>query len=234
MSVDIDAVRASVQAARKHDVREKRVFESLDFDAMTDALDPLVEAEGLDAVIDALAPHRSDLDVAEALFHLCWTNDRNMLSVFSEDEVVDAAMQQLLTFGVSEPTDTRAVPEWGWSALLLHQYECEEFLTNEQAFRILIAVVDRAPWDDKILEALGDSPLRNPRADPEYGKRLDELAKTEPKITRAIELDAAYWAELDEPTFTVDGKQYTADEFLHRFPIKDFPIEKHLDGSTDP
>jgi hypothetical protein len=218
MSVDVDAVRAAVQAARKHDVRGERVFESLDFDAMTDALDPLVEAEGFDAVIDALAPHHSDVDIAEALFHLFWTYDRNMLSVFSEDEVIDAAMQRLLSFGAGAPADRRGVPGWGWSALLLHQYEWGEFLTNEQAFRILLAVVDRAPWDDQILEALGDSPLSNPRADPEYARRLDELAKTEPKIPRAIELDAAYWANTPEYRIVVDGKAYPPQELFERSP----------------
>jgi len=218
MSVDVDAVRAAVRAARKADVYSNSVLEDLDYEPMANALDPLVEAEGFDAVIDALAPHHTDLDIAEALFYLFWDNGENMLSVFSEEGIVEAALQLLIEFRGDHFTDTRGLPDWGWSALCLHDYEYEDHLTNEQAFRILLAVIDRAPWDDSILEMLGDMPLSNPNAHPEYRRRLQELVQSEPKIARAIELDAAYWAKSGEYRIMVDAKPYTPQEFLERSP----------------
>ena len=118
----------------------------------------------------------------------------NEFPLFRGEFFFRAAVQQLEAFAEDrKPTDTRGLPEWGWSALCQHEYDDESVLPNESAFRILLAIIERVPMDDKILSMIGDIPLSNALTHPDYRARLAELATTEPKIPRARELDAAYW-----------------------------------------
>jgi hypothetical protein len=161
----------------------------LDFDEMCELFDPLVEAHGVDPLVETLGPHKDDPDLAEAVFFVCWNYEHNMLAVFTEGEIVEVALQELLQFGEGRTTDTRGIPQWGWSALWQHYYDGDDHLTDEQAFRLLLELLERVPLDDKILWMIGDGPLSHARGVPEYRKRIDELARSEPKIARALELD---------------------------------------------
>jgi hypothetical protein len=192
MQVDPEAIRRTVREIRRGeepDRTHKFVLEhELDYDAMCDVFEPLVEAHGAPAVADALAGHKHDPDLAEALFFVCWNHDHNMLTVFSEEEIVEAALRKLAVFGEGEFTDTRGSPHWGWSALWQHHYDGDDHLTDEEAFRILLAVIEGVPMDDKILWLIADGPLSHARSSPEYRKRVDELSRTDPKLTRAREI----------------------------------------------
>jgi hypothetical protein len=226
MEIDLNAVRAAVRAARQHEVfhfleRDKPeavepvpkfVLERVDDRVLGTVLDPLIEAAGgPDPVIDALAPHKGDSDFAEALWYVFYFGDpeyygarqRNMLTVFSEEEIVEAAVQLLLEFRKDHFTDERGLPQWGWDALWQHEYYEADHLPNAAAFRMLLAVIERVPMDDEILWMIGDGPLSKalqtgvpPWAegdiDLEYRRRVEELALVEPKIARAIELSDAY------------------------------------------
>jgi hypothetical protein len=228
MEIDLNAVRAAVRAARQHEVFHeyptpdkgepvpKFVLERVDDRVLGPVLDPLIEAAGgPDPVIDSLAPHKGDPDVAEALWYVLFFGDpeyygarqRNMLTVFSEDEIVEAAVQLLLEFREDHFTDARGLPHWGWDALWQHEYYEADHLPNDAAFRMLLAVIERVPMDDKILWMIGDGPLYKARQDEddvppwskggidvEYRRRVEQLSLTEPKVARAIELAHDYWA----------------------------------------
>lgn len=194
MRVDPEAVREAVVQLRARIPVEtwsnaRLVHQDL-HDGLDDLAERLVDEHGLGAVIRELTPHRSDNDVAELLFHVCRRNGRNMLVAFSEDEVVDAAFRFLSPFreGATELIDERELPGWGWSALWQHDYRGPDHLTNEQHFRILIALIERLPPDDKILWMIGNGPLRHAGQSPPYRRELEKLRKTNPKIARAIQL----------------------------------------------
>jgi hypothetical protein len=193
MRLDPDAIRRAMRELRRavEPYRtEKFVLEhEPDYDAMCELFDPLVDAHGADAVVETLREHKHDPDLAEALFFVCWNYDRNMLTVFSEEEVIEAAVRFLAVFREGELTDTRGLPHWGWSALWQHYYDSDDHLTDEEAFRILLAVIERVPMDAKILWMIGDGPLSHAWGKPECRKRIEGLAQTEPKIARAVELD---------------------------------------------
>lgn len=140
MQIDPVAIRTKVREIRRADEpyrTERFVLEhELDYDAMCDVFDPLVEAHGAPAVADALAGHRHDPDLAEVLFFVCWNYDHNMLTVVSGEEVVEAGFRYLSVFGEGEFTDTRGLPHCGWSALAQHHFDGDDHLTDEQAFGI--------------------------------------------------------------------------------------------------
>jgi hypothetical protein len=190
--VDPEAVREEVVRLRAWTPTEQ--WSGLVHQDIHDGLDDLaawlVEEHGLDAVLRALTPHRADNNLAELLFHLFWANHRNMLPVFSEAEIVDAASRFLMPLrgGASERADERDLPGWGWRAVSLHSYGRTDHLTNEQHFRILLALVDRLPPDDKILWMIGNGPLAHAQESLEYRRRIAELETPSTKIARAIEL----------------------------------------------
>lgn len=166
-------------------------------DGLRELAKRLVGEHGLDAVIRGLAPHRADNNMAELLFYVFWGNDENMLTAFSEDEIVEAAFLFLLPFGegATEMIDERELPGWGWSALWQHDYPSPDqvyyrtdHLTDEQHFRLLLALIDRVPMDDKILWMIGDGPLSNAWMSTEYRAQIEALEQTNPKIARAIRL----------------------------------------------
>jgi hypothetical protein len=192
--IDPASIREAVEAIRLstpvYDGADGAVLERApDFDRMTELLGPLVETHGLDAVLEALRPHKDDQVLADALFFVCWMNDHNMLTVFSEDEIVDAARQQLLASAEGTVTDTRGLPHWGWHALFQHYYWGDDHPTDEQAFAILLKLIELLPLDDSILWMIGDGPIAHACGhSTEYRRRFEKLAQTEPKIARAIEL----------------------------------------------
>jgi hypothetical protein len=191
--IDPASIREAVRSIRADTpVLERGDFvleETPDFDRMSDLFGPLVEAHGVEAVIAALRPHKDEPDLAEAIFFVCWQNDHNMLTVFTEDEVVDAAREQLLAFCEGTVTDTRGLPHWGSSALWQHHYDGDDHLTDEQAFAILLKLIELLPLDDSILWMIGDRPIAHACGhSTEYRRRFEKLAQTEPKIARAIEL----------------------------------------------
>jgi hypothetical protein len=192
MQLDPEAIRTAVRAIRRGmepDRSENFVLEhDLDYDAMYDLFDPLVEAYGAVDVVESLRAHKQDPDLVEALFFVCWNYDHNLLTVFTEEEVVEAAREKLLQFGEGTFTDTRGLPHWGWSALAQHHYDGDDHLTDEQAFRILLKLVERVPLHDKILWMIGDGPFSHAWSKPGYRKRIEGLVLTEPKIARAVEL----------------------------------------------
>jgi hypothetical protein len=170
---------------------DRLVHQDIDY-GLGELADRLVEGHGLDAVIDALRPLRADNNVAELLFFVFWINDRNMLTVFSEDEVVNAAFRFLLPFrdGATEMIDERELPGWGWDALWQHDYSSHrtDHLTDEQHFRLVVALIDRVPMDDKILWMIGDGPLSSASESAAYRQQIETLEKTNAKIARAIRL----------------------------------------------
>jgi hypothetical protein len=190
--VDPEAVREAVVQLRARTPVE--TWSGLIHQDLRDGLDELAERlvaeHGLDAVLRALAPHRADDNLAELLFHIFWTNHQNMLPVFSEGEIVDAALRFLTPFrtGASEVIDERELPGWGWHAIWQHNYDRPAHLANDQHLRILLALIGRLPADDKILWMIGNGPLAHAREDPEYRRQLEALEETNSKIARATQL----------------------------------------------
>lgn len=197
--VDPLAVREAVLALRaRTPVRDDwgLIRQDID-DGLRELAKRLVEEHGLAEVTEALAPQRGDNNVAELLFYIFWVNDENMLAVFSEDEIIEAALHFLLPFGedAAEVIDERELPGWGWSALWQHDYPRPDqvyyrtdHLTDEQHFRLLLALIDRVPMDDKILWMIGDGPLSNAWESTEYRLQIEALEETNPKVARAIRL----------------------------------------------
>jgi phosphoglycolate phosphatase-like HAD superfamily hydrolase len=191
--VDVEAVRVAVvqlRALTPVQTSSRLIHQDI-YNGLNALAERLVEEHGLDAVLRALAPHRADDNLAELLFHIFRANDRNMLPVFSEDEIVDAAARFLLPFreNATELIDERKLPGWGWHAVWQHDYDGPDHLTDEQHFRILLALIERVPMDDKILWMIGDGPLNHARESPEYRRQVETLEQTDQKIARAIQLD---------------------------------------------
>jgi hypothetical protein len=190
--VDAEAIREAVLELRARTPVEQ--WSGLIHQDIRDGLNALAEQlvaeHGLDAVLRSLAPRRSDDNVAELLFHVFWSNEQNILPVFSEGEIVDAALRFLTPFrtGASEVIDERELPGWGWHAIWQHDYVRPAYLANEQHFRIFLALVDRLPLDDRVLWMIGNGPLAHARESPDYGQRIEALAETNSKIARAIQL----------------------------------------------
>jgi hypothetical protein len=199
VSIDPGAVREAVLELRATTpVRtSSRLIHQDIYDSLDELAEWLVEEHGLDAVTRALAPYRADNNLAELLFHIFWVNDRNMLTVFSEDEIIDAAVEFLLPFRADATgmIDERELPGWGWDALWQHDYPRPDqvyyrtdHLTDEQHFRLLLALVDRVPMDDKVLWMIGDGPISNVWESTAYWAQIEALKETNPKIARAIRL----------------------------------------------
>jgi hypothetical protein len=209
MATDAETVAAAVRELR---VRApvtnlgSYVSQDIPFDAMAGLTDRLIAEEGLEAIVAALAPHRDDADVAEALFFMCWTNNRDMSDVFSDEEVVEAALEFLLAFQ-GEDVDIRNVPGWGWSALFQHiDYGRNDHLTDEAHFRMLLKLIEKVPLNDNILFMIGDGPLSHAAGKRKYRDRIVELQTTNPKVERA------WWLNL------VDGVD---DEGRPNRPLRD-------------
>ena len=210
MATDAETVAAAVRELR---VRApvtnigNYVSQDIPFDAMEGLTDQLIAEEGgLEAVVAALAPHRGDPDVAEALFFMCWTNHRDLSDVFSDEEIVDAALEFLLAFQ-GEEVDIRNVPGWGWSALFQHiDYGGNDHLTDEAHFRMLLKLIEKVPLNDNILFMIGDGPLSHAAGRRKYRDRIAELQTTNPKV------DRAWWLNL------VDGVD---DEGRPNRPLRD-------------
>ncbi len=137
---------------------------------------------------------------------MCWTNDRDISDVFSDEEIVDAALGFLLAFQ-GEEVDIRNVPGWGWSALFQHiDYGRNDHLTDEAHFRLLLKLIEKVPLNDNILFMIGDGPLSHAAGKRKYRDRIVELQTTNPKVERA------WWLNL------VDGVD---DEGRPNRPLRD-------------
>jgi len=111
---------------------------------MAGLTDQLIAEEGLEAVVAALAPHRDDRYVAEALFFICWTNHRDMSDVFSDEEIVEAALEFCSPFKAR--TSISATSGLGMVRPFQHiDYGRNDHLTDEAHFRMLWSSSRRCP-----------------------------------------------------------------------------------------
>ncbi|HZP72059.1 MAG TPA: hypothetical protein VFA97_01650 [Gaiellaceae bacterium] len=144
----------------------------------------LLDEHGLDAVVAELSAAKDDPLVAAVLFQAMTLSDRRLTEVFTEAEIVNAALQYLLAF---ESGASHRDGRWAWSALFQFspEYSISSDFDPEEHFDLVLKLLDRAPLDDTVLFLIGDGPLAHTAAIPSHFARIQELAKTDPKIARA-------------------------------------------------
>lgn len=151
---------------------------------------PLILEHGADAVLAELEAGKADPLVASALAYAA--DEAAVLPLtrwFTHDEIVTAALEYLLTVGTPASERSRLRNDlhhghWAWFALYDHHPGYGGFEDGEH-FRLVLKLIEAAPLDDTILFLIGDGPLAHSAAVPEHLARIQELAKSDPKIARA-------------------------------------------------
>ena len=157
---------------------------------------PLVAEHGAEAVLAELVTKKGDPLVASALAYAARLAGLRLTDMFSADEIVAAALDYLGTVGA--PTKSSIAHglrhgNWAWSALFLHHPgDSAADFDDEEHFRLVLELIERAPWDNDVLWMIGDGPLAHAAADEARFDELNELMKTNPKLAliwRLMEVD---------------------------------------------
>jgi hypothetical protein len=169
---------------------ERRIGAGGDEDAVLGAVVyPLMNEHGAEAVLAELGTGRENPLLASALAYAASEADVPLNNVFTSDEIVTAAHEYLLTVGSPAWEQSRlrnglSHGHWAWFALFDHHPGNGDFEDGEH-FRLVLKLIEIAPLDDTVLFLIGDGPLAHSAAVPEHLARIQELAKTDPKIARA-------------------------------------------------
>jgi hypothetical protein len=154
---------------------------------------PLVAEHGADVVIAELATRKNDPLVASALAYVARLVDLRLTDVFSTGEILAAALDYLVTVAASEAESSvkRGLRHgnWAWSALFLNAGDLED----EEHFRLVLELVERAPRDDRVLWMIGDGPLAHAVSDEARFAELKRLMEANPKLARAWRLNEVDW-----------------------------------------
>jgi len=155
-----------------------------EWDAVDDVVERLLDKHGRDAIVTELRDAREDPIIAAVLFDAMTLSGRRLTEVFSEEEIVSAALQYLLAVESGAGLQDGA---WAWSALF--QFSPESSIDTDfdadEHFNLLLQLLQRAPLDDTVLFMIGDGPLAHSASVPEHFARIQELSKTDSKIARA-------------------------------------------------
>jgi hypothetical protein len=179
VQLDVEAVSAAIENGIV--VRDADHWD----DAVAEVVDALIATHGVEAVIAGLAHGRDDPLVAAALFEAYSQSDRRVTDLFSDEEIVEAALQHLLA--VESGSANLRTGGWAWSALFRHFYDGgTDHFTDEEHFRVLLKLIDRAPLDDTVLFCIGDGPLSHASGgNPARREKIMQLAAADPKVARA-------------------------------------------------
>jgi hypothetical protein len=177
--LDVQAVSAAIERGIR--ARDAKHWD----EAVGEVVNELIAKHGVEAVIAGLAHGKDDPLVAAALFEAYPLSDRRVTDLFSDEEIVEAALEHLLTVE-SGSADPRT-GAWAYQALFQHGYDGgSDHFNDDEHFRILLKLIDRAPLDDfTVLFCIGDGPLSHAAADSARRERIMQLAATDPKIARA-------------------------------------------------
>jgi len=152
-------------------------------------IEPIVSAHGRKTVLEQLVGAKCDPYIAALLVQLSGDDSFRVNEIFSDEEIVEAALVYLLAM----PNAALRDGQWAWTALW---NGWDQFQPRDH-YRILLELIDRAPWDDDILWMIGDGPLSHVATDAALRREIDERARDDPKVARARELSA-------------EGEEYTS------------------------
>lgn len=145
--------------------------------AVVDALIlPALEREGRDAIRLLVDARHSSPLLDLALVVTCDRARINTFTVFPYEEIVEGVISYLCG-GRSAEDDWAWDIAWGLSGL-----------SDEEHWRLVMEVIRRCPWDDDALWMIGDGPIGQLQMQRDGTRRIDELAREDPKLARILRL----------------------------------------------
>lgn len=137
-------------------------------------VDPAFDSMGFEALSELAAQKSSSPWAAAALVELAGCQELSPLVFFSADELVDGAVAYLTTSSFDY--------QWAWMAVVFGDFD------DAGHWDIVMALVERVPDDNDSLWRVGDLPLGQLQMRPGASERIDELANTNPKLARILQL----------------------------------------------
>jgi hypothetical protein len=80
------------------------------------------------------------------MFEICSETGHRITDYFSDDAIVSGALTYLL--GIKTGTARLSTGAWAWSAVFQHDSGSLDHFDDESHFRILLRLIDEAPWED--------------------------------------------------------------------------------------
>jgi hypothetical protein len=160
---------------------------------------PLVAEHGADVVIAELARRKKDPLVASAVAYVAGLADLRLTEVFSTGEILAAALDYLGTVGASDAQESSVKTglrhgDWAWSALFGHvPGSAAGDFEDDEHFRLVLELVERAPTDDTVLWMIGDGPLAHAVADEARFAEMKRLMEGNRKLFRTWRLNEVDW-----------------------------------------
>lgn len=152
---------------------------------------PAVAVHGIDAVLNALIASKNDPYVAAVLVEMSGRRSPELRALhvtdfFSEDEILDGALSYLKASEDAGLQDGH----WAWTTL----WNLWDQVDSADHARLVEKLIERVPWDDAMLWAIGDGPLSNIADD---ALKLEIINSRNPtvrdKVARMRELIEADW-----------------------------------------
>lgn len=139
-------------------------------------LHPRVEEHGYEAIRELVDARQSSPYLAEALVDLSGFAQLDLLAIFSFEELLDGAVH-FLSDGMGFAF------HWAWWAM------SEGHLDDpEDRWRLVMALIERAPSDAGALWLIGDGPVAYLQMLRGGTERLDALALSNDKLRRILEV----------------------------------------------
>jgi hypothetical protein len=182
------------------DALERRIASGDDIDAVLGAVvDPLIAEHGAEAVISELEDGKDDPRVASALAYAADEADVPLTQAFTHDEILTAALEYLLTVGTPAWEESRARNclyhgHWAWFALYDHHPgEGRGDFEDDEHFRLVLELVERAPLNNDVLWMIGDGPLAHAVPTEAHLANLRSLMETNEKLALTWRLNEVDW-----------------------------------------
>jgi len=162
---------------------------------------PAIERDGAARVVLALAELKDDPFIAAALVDLSGRRTFRVTDIYSDDEIIDAA----LTYLIAMPNATIEDGHWAWTALWGWADDENGDIGVGDHFRLVTRLIDEAPWDDKVLWMIGNGPLGAAEAALGGADRVRALAASNAKVAHVRHL-------VEEDLRRSDGDDSSQDE----------------------